>query len=235
MPSSEVNPIECPLCKGAGALGRDVPIGHPDFDRIFPCSHPCHNKERLVRLVKVSGLAPQDLSLRLIDFEANDRVTHKVLEAAQSFLAHPCSIFYLHGGPGNGKTLILKALVNEFNRTGFTAVYTSFFQLLWWMRQVFGKSGDRESFLDRYEHIKRVSVLAIDELDKVKQTDFVQEFQFDLINMRYEAGLRGECCTIFASNDPPDALSSYLLSRIRDNRCLVVENKAPDLRPYLER
>ena len=27
----------CPICKGAQYVDRDVPVGHPDFSRIYPC------------------------------------------------------------------------------------------------------------------------------------------------------------------------------------------------------
>jgi len=33
----------CPICGGIGYLRRDLPIGHPDFGKIVPCS--CRLKE----------------------------------------------------------------------------------------------------------------------------------------------------------------------------------------------
>lgn len=225
---------DCPTCNGSGATAADVPVGHPDFDRTWPCPDPCHNEERLARMAQVSGLDRSELGLRLSEFRPMDDLSEGVLIAARAFLADPSPLLYLWGGPGNGKTLLLKALVNEFNQRGRPAVYTKFTKLLWWMRQVFG-DGDRESYTDRYERIKRVPMLAIDEFDKANLTSFAQEFQFDFLDERYEAGLRGEGGTIFASNTPPDELPAYLLSRIMDGRCLVVENRAADLRPHLRR
>jgi DNA replication protein DnaC len=227
---------DCPVCKGSGFVARDVPVGHPDFDKKWPCPHPCHAAERLARLArlaKLSGLAEADLGLRLVDFKANGTVAGAVLAAAQSFLADPTPLLYLWGGYGNGKTLLLKSLVNEFNEQGRVAVYAKFSRLLWWMRQVFSDNGDREGYLGRYERLKRVPVLAVDEFDKANLTAFAQEFQFDFLDERYEAGLRGECCTVFASNSPPGELPGYLLSRVEDGRCLVIENRGKDLRPHL--
>ena len=225
----------CPLCNGAGFLQSDVPFGHPDFDKKWPCPDPRHNAERLTRLAKLSGLDEGELGLRLLDFRADGGVTGEVLSAARSFLAEPAPLLYLWGGYGNGKTLILKALTNEFNEVGQMAVYTKFVKLLWWMRQVFGENGDREGYVDRYGRVKRVPVLCVDEFDKANLTAFAQEFQFDFLDERYEAGLRGECCTVFASNSPPDELPGYLLSRVEDGRCLVIENRGKDLRPHLRR
>ena len=225
----------CPLCKGAGALTDNVPVGHPDFGRLWPCPHSCHNEARRARLAKLSGLAEADLSLRLTNFSTGSQVTKTVLASVQAFLSEPCPILYLWGGYGNGKSLLLKSLVNEFNELGRVAVYTKFTSLLWWMRQVFGENGDKESYLDRYEQVKRVPVLAVDELDKANLTAFAQEFQFDFLDERYEAGLRGECCTVFASNSRPEDLPPYLMSRVMDGRCLVIENTGPDLRAHLRK
>ncbi len=171
--------------------------------------------------------------MRLTDFQTAGPVTEGVLTAARSFLEEPRPLFYLWGGYGNGKTLLLKALVNEFNLSGRVAVYAKFSKMLWWMRQVFGENGDREGYLDRYERLKQVKALAVDELDKANMTAFAEEFQFDFFDDRYERGLRGECCTVFASNSPPGELPGYLQSRVGDGRCLVIENLGKDLRPHL--
>jgi len=173
-----------------------------------------------------------DTQLRLADFGVEDS-TRNVIIAARDFLRAEIPTLYLWGGPGSGKTLLLKALVNEFNIQGQVAVYAKFSRLLWWMRNVFGENGNREGYLDRYERLKRTSVLAIDEVDKANMTSFAMEFQFDFFDDRYEAGLRGESLTIFASNSPPDDLPPYLLSRLQDGRCRIVENMGPDLRPHL--
>lgn len=210
-----------------------MPAGHPDFEKKWSCSHPCHAAERRARLAKLSGLADEDLDLRLADFKAGNAMTYGMLQAARAFLSEPCPLLYLWGGYGNGKTLLLKALINEFNEMGRVAVYTKLTRLLWYMRQVFGEDGDRESYLDRYGRIKAVPVLCIDEFDKANLTAFAQEFQFDFLDERYEAGLRGECCTVFASNSSPRELPGYLLSRVEDGRCSVIENAGKDLRPNL--
>ena len=32
----------CPICHGAGYLVKDVPVGHPDFGRLYPCTCKRH-------------------------------------------------------------------------------------------------------------------------------------------------------------------------------------------------
>jgi len=39
----------CPLCRGMGYLRADVPVGHPDFGKLVPCT--CHLAELAQRRV----------------------------------------------------------------------------------------------------------------------------------------------------------------------------------------
>lgn len=64
-----------------------------------------------------------------------------------------------------------------------------------------------------------LDVLAIDELDKVGQTDWAKEQIFQLLDLLYQRAIRQEALTIIAANyQSSDELSGYLKSRIEDNR-----------------
>ena len=54
----------CPVCKGAGYLVKDVPYGHPDFGKLYPCQCKVEELEqkRTLDLRQVSNL--QHLSNR---------------------------------------------------------------------------------------------------------------------------------------------------------------------------
>ena len=71
----------------------------------------------------------------------------------------------------------------------------------------------------RMEWWTSLDVLAIDELDKVGQTDWARERIFQLLDARYQSAIRQEALTVIAANyQSPDELSGYLKSRIEDNR-----------------
>ena len=36
-PGSPPTAEACPICKGAGWVSKQVPVGHPDFGEAFPC------------------------------------------------------------------------------------------------------------------------------------------------------------------------------------------------------
>jgi DNA replication protein DnaC len=67
-----------------------------------------------------------------------------------------------------------------------------------------------------------LDVLAIDELDKVGQTDWARERIHQLLDARYQRAIRQETLTVIAANlNSLDELSGYLKSRIEDNRFTV--------------
>ncbi len=65
------------------------------------------------RLLQISGLLEPELALTLDDVKAVGGDTAAMEQAARAFLRHPYGFLTLWGGVGNGKTLILQAVVNE--------------------------------------------------------------------------------------------------------------------------
>lgn len=241
----------CPDCGGMGFIGYNVPFGHALFGKVQPCpNEQYHGDERIKRLAGLSGLYPNDLKRRLSDI-AEIPGNEAALRAARDFLDNPFGWLYLWGGPGNAKSEMLIAIVNEINLSGRgPAVYIKFSTLVNKMREAFSEQAHREKFLasgkslddmanlgylDRFELIKSIKILAIDELDKVRMTDFAQEFRFDFFDERYRQAGNGETMTIFASQSGPEDMPNPLKSRFNDGRFRVVENKAGDARPDMQR
>lgn len=244
-------PQGCPDCGGMGFIGYDVPYGHEFFGKVQPCpNEQYHGAERVKRLVALSGLYPADLKRRLDDISAMPG-NEQMLEAANRFLDEPYGWLYLWGGPGNAKSEILIAIINELNLSGHgPAIYIKFSTLVNKMREAFTEQAHRQKFLatgkgldeldnlgyvDRFELIKSIKVLAVDELDKVRMTDFAQEFRFDFFDERYRQAIHGETMTVFASQSKPDDMPNPLKSRFNDGRFMVIENKAGDARSNMER
>jgi chromosomal replication initiation ATPase DnaA len=241
----------CPDCGGHGFIGYDVQPGHRLFGKVQPCpNEQYHGAERVKRLAGLSGLYPGDLKRRLADI-APMPGNEQALKAAWAFLDNPYGWLYLWGGPGNAKSEILIAIVNELNQSGRgPAVYLKFSVLLNKMREAFTEASHRQErltkgdkldeldnlgYLDRFELIKSIRVLAIDEIDKVRMTAFAQEFQFDFFDERYRQGIHGETMTLFASQSSPNDMPGPLKSRFNDGHFVAVENKAGDARPDMER
>jgi DNA replication protein DnaC len=225
-----------------GFVRYDVPVEHPSFGKPIPCANPVHQPARLERLAAVSGLHGDDLNISLDDIRL-DPGNRDMVTAAREVLDDYYGWIYLWGGPGNAKTVVLKAMINAANQAGRgPAMYTSFTTLVNWMRDSFReqKAKDADPFanmgyIERFERIKAIPFLAIDEMDKARSTEFADEFRFSFLDERYQQALRGETVTVFASNSSPGSLPPALMDRVRDGRFKVIQVTTPSFRPGMQR
>lgn len=193
-------------------------------------------------MAKVSNMLPAELNRSLEDIKPLDG-NRAMLAAARKMVSDPFGWLYIWGGPGNAKSEVLIAIVNELNRTGNgPAVYTKFTTLIEYMRDAYSERKKKDNdpdvdmgFIARFEKMKGVKVLAIDEMDKARETPFMQDFRFDFLDERYRAALAGQTITLFASNENPATLPEAVWDRVRDGRFKVVENTAPSARPKMRR
>lgn len=248
--SQPVQPFsECPLCGGQGFFRAECAPDDPRFGKPVPCEGTEHLEGRLVRLAKWWAYDEADQGIRLSDVMPQPK-NREMLSAAEGFLARPRGWLYIYGGPGNAKTVILKALVNELNLAGKgPARYIKFSKLVNHMREAFSQKTGRQklmergidpslwgegTYLDRFDRLKDIPILAIDELDKARMTDFADEFRFDFLDDRYEQAIKGQSCLIFASQQPPDChLPGPVATRFNDGRFQVIKNLAGDSRPAM--
>lgn len=226
-------------------------MGHPDFGKPVPCPHPCHDQERLRRLSDLSQLTAREQALRLKHIIRSPK-NAEMIDAVKQIIARPRGWLYIWGPPGNAKTEALIAAVNEINLAGRgPALYVKLSRLVNWMRDAYGErqyrsermrnghDWENRGFLDRYHRVLNMPVLAIDEWDKIRETDFAGEFRFDFFDDRWRLcineGLR--FATLFAAQTPPTESageSGPLASRFSDGRFRIIHNPAGDARPTME-
>jgi len=189
-----------------------------------------NDEERLVRLgdVVITHKTPN---------------TRRMVEAARDFISRPRGILTLWGTHGNAKTVVLQAIVNECIQAGIPAVYVPFFHLDGWVREAFEEhdsTGECGSAWVRYQKLCDVRVLAIDEFEKISETDWRNALRTNLIDCRHRGGLAGQCGTVIAMNRNPSELDSAIYSRMRDGRYTfgghapIIRNDDPDMRPLLK-
>lgn len=225
----------CEICGGLGWVKHNVPPAHKDFGKMFPCE--CRRDElkerRMRRLEAISGLMETELSLT-ID-EIRDRPdTRLMIDAAHDIITDPYGFLTVWGGVGNGKTLLLQAIINHL-RTDLSVegAYIVFADLLDFVRAGF----DDDSFdeRDRYKFLKRVPALAIDEIDKARMTAYSDEFRSKFFDYRYRLAVEGKAVTIFAMNCDPGELPMHVYDRLRDGRFIIVHNGDTSIRPTMKR
>lgn len=179
------------------------------------------------------GLQGGDLYVSLEGFNAKDQTAGKMaaLTVARGLLAdnrQPKGFLIFTGSFGVGKTHLLMGIVNGFVGIGVYAKYTLLSDLLDEIRDKFGERRGREASTI-LEHYRSVRVLCIDEIDKVKLSDWALETISKIVVDREQH--KDDLLTVMASNITPDQFApelGYLASRLKGG--LVVNVPAPDMR-----
>lgn len=230
---------DCPTCKGMGYVRFDLPINHTLFGKLFicECAQEKAQARDMRRLQSVSRLAPDDLRLAWLGMIQTPAIENARL-AMRRTLERGWGWVYAHGGPGPGKTLLLKTAVAESVRAGKSAVFVEWADLLQHLRDGYGQ----EDYPSRLENWRRVELLAIDEFKRAKDSDWVEEVKARLLSYRYEQAVYRKSITLFASNFGPAMIDDWLADRMSDGRFDVLDRLAgggvvevdgPSLRPAM--
>jgi hypothetical protein len=122
-------------------------VGHPAFGKVVLCQNPVHGLARLQRFAHLSEMTGREQALTLDDIlplAGNEQV----LAAARQMVATPRGWLYIWGGPGNAKSDVLCAIVNELNRSGHgPALYIKWTRLANLMSESFAERRYRGAML----------------------------------------------------------------------------------------
>jgi DNA replication protein DnaC len=225
----------CPICHGIGYLRRDLPIDHPDFGKIVPCS--CRSEEitqsARARLFRMSSLdALKDL--RFDNFEKRGRVGLGKVQAdslenaynqALHFAQNHQGWLLMVGRYGCGKTHLAAAIANQAIEAGVKTLFLTVPDLLDWLRYAY--AGVDMSFEERFEEIREIELLILDDFGTQNATAWAQEKIFQIMNHRYINQLP----TVVTSNVLISDFEGRIRSRLQDpNLVTVVKILAPDYR-----
>ena len=135
-----------------------------------------------------------------------------------------------HGGFGNGKSTVLKAIVNSCIEQRVDVRYITMTEVMVYAREAFESEQRGDTDYGRITRLASNRVLVIDEMDKARITDYAREVQTHLFDVRYrQSYLLG---TVVAWNGPFDALDlPWVRSRL--SQYPVIENNDTDMRPLL--
>lgn len=217
----------CQICKGSGYLRYDVPVGHANFGKLFMCQ--CKAAEIDARdaaeLQRVSNLG----NFRHLTFQTyNTRVpgTKEAFEVARQFSKDPSGWLLLMGNYGCGKTHLAAAIANEVLSRSLRLYFAIVPDLLDYLRATFDPNSE-ESYDDRFEMIRNVPLLILDDLGTENAKPWAREKLYQIINHRYN----GRLPTVITTNQDLDQLDGRVRSRISDRElCRVVLLQAGDYR-----
>jgi DNA replication protein DnaC len=179
-----------------------------------------------------AGLNPQERTIRFADIETHGRPgAQAMLSSVRQFISDGrIGFLTIHGGYGNGKSMCLKALVNDCIANRVDVHYITMTEVMVYAREAFESEQRGDTDYGRIARLASTQVLVIDELDKARVTDYAREVQTHLFDKRYRnSHMLG---TVVAWNGRFDALDlPWVRSRLSEYA--VVENNDADMRPLL--
>ena len=124
-------------------------------------------------------------------------------ELAQAFAAETVGTLALYGSYGSGKTHLLAAIANAVASSGHTCRFASVVSL-------FDALQERIQAGQDYHELVRKAIqaplLILDDLDKLKPSEFREETLYKILNGRHVAGLP----LAFSANRAPDELVRWI-------------------------
>jgi DNA replication protein DnaC len=225
----------CPICHGVGFLRQDLPVGHPDFGKLVPCTcraaHPNgQNASNPITLNRLGDYADKTFD----NFSIKGRMglgdeQEKSLTVARSHaeqFAHDLRGWLLFcGGYGCGKTHLAAAIANHVSRLGIPTLFLTVPDLLDSLRSSY--SSDDDPYAVRFEEIRNIQLLVLDNLWTQNATSWAQEKLFQLFDHRYVKRLP----TVVTTDMDLEELDGRIRSRLQDPELVtVLKINAPDYR-----
>lgn len=237
-PSDQAGDPACPICHGVGFVRQDLPIQHPDFGKLRICA--CRQKETAdavhQRLYRMSNLA----AFRAMSFEdfstqgrmglGDDQVgsLKYALNHAHHFAQTLKGWLLFMGGYGVGKTHLAAAIAQFAVDVGVPTLFLTVPDLLDWLR--FAYDATDSTFEQRFEEIRRIPLLVLDDLGTQNTTPWAQEKLYQIMNHRYVNHL----ATVITTNQQLGELDGRIRSRLEDPDLVTrVTINAPDYRSPL--
>jgi len=178
----------CPDCAGAGYYTLAVPIGHPDFGKLLPCTCRMRAREQraqeqaaqraqavLAELARTLGRLAHawfdtfDLNRPLDDLvwggatfsvDVQRQALVQALDDAQRYATQPAGWLYVCGPCGAGKSYLAAAIANHLAMAGLSVAYASVPDLLRFVRRGFGERTADE----RLDALMAIDALILDDL-----------------------------------------------------------------------
>ena len=223
----------CPICKGAGYLRLDVPVGHPHFGKPVACE--CKEEERrekrrqqLLELSDLSAFRNRSFNNFSTRFPGVHLTVQQAFQEAYAFAQSPKGWLVLIGPNGCGKTHLAAAIAIQSLSDGAVVLFTVVPDLLANLRATFAATAT-EAYEERFAKMREAELLVLDDLGAHQSSPWANEKLFQLLNYRYNSCYP---TVITANKQGLSSIDERILSRISDTALAItiVMNGAIDYR-----
>lgn len=165
-------------------------------------------------------------------FTKDDGANEKVTTISKNYVLHFEEMIkrgkglLLYGEVGTGKTFYAACIVNALIDKGYPCLVTNFARLV---NTISGMYEGKQEYIDR---LNRFDLLVIDDLAAERDTEYMNEIVYNIIDSRYRAGLPLIITTNLSSDEiknPADISKQRTYSRLLE-MCVPVEVKGKDRR-----
>jgi hypothetical protein len=224
---------DCEICGGIGYFTYDVEPGHKYFGRLQACSNiPAESS-----ILDGHGLTIFERGeLNFSRIKARENVG-EAINALRKALKTGRGVGYLYGSPGLAKTVLLKILCAEWARQGNGVFhFCTQKEFIDQMRLCFDDNEPQRAIKDKQDKFTGYPLLALDEITTDRNTPFLVDEFFHLINKRHELGTEKGLpyLTVMAGNVSPKQLDYRITDRLTDQRNFIVQLTGESYRPFME-
>ncbi|MBI2861915.1 MAG: ATP-binding protein [Chloroflexi bacterium] len=227
VPGRGIGDASCPICKGAGWLREDFPVGHPSFGRAIQCECLAQQIEdrEFAQLVRHSNMESFD-HMMFRNFDPEVSGVAQAYRAARHFANDPRGWLMLMGPFGCGKTHLAAAIANHAIGSKIKVLFALVPDLLDHLRATFAPTSEL-TYDELFERVRTTFLLVLDDLGTEYSTPWAQEKLYQIFSYRYHY----ELPTVVTTNRQPEDLDPRVWSLMEDEAlCRVVRIEAASYR-----
>ena len=145
-------------------------------------------QERLARIEKYRNTGFPDRGLQKCRFDHDDKKSKKASDMCRSYVRRFSEFkkagkgLILFGGVGTGKTFLASCIANELIDNGVPCLVTNFARII---NTIQGMYEGKQKYLDS---LNEFDLLVIDDLGIERNTEYVNELVYNIIDARYRSG-----------------------------------------------
>lgn len=192
--------------------------------------HDRRERQQIVAKMRKTGFPESEMCHWT--FETDDGQNEKASKVAKNYVANFGEMLkrgkglLFFGDVGTGKTFYSACIVNALIDKGYPCMITNFARLV---NTISGMYDGKQQYIDS---LNRFDLLVIDDLAAERDTEYMNEIVYNIIDSRYRAGLPTIITTNLSADEiknPADISKQRTYSRLLE-MCVPVEVKGKDRR-----